>query len=171
MLHPEFFTENAPSNSPHRLLSAHESARVIIRHVTDGIILGQKSSLPPQIIDFIRTHHGRSTTRYFYNTYCNEHPGEEVDPEPFTYPGPNPQTKEQGILMLADSVEAASRSLTSYTEEGIRQLVQRLVDGIVAEGLLEDTPLTFRDIREIKEVFILKLMTMYHARIAYPDKR
>nr|WP_314439572.1 HDIG domain-containing metalloprotein [uncultured Porphyromonas sp.] len=171
MLHPEFFTENAPSNSPHRLLSAHESARVIIRHVTDGIILGQKSSLPPQIIDFIRTHHGRSTTRYFYNTYCNEHPGEEVDPEPFTYPGPNPQTKEQGILMLADSVEAASRSLTSYTEEGIRQLVQRLIDGIVAEGLLEDTPLTFRDIREIKEVFILKLMTMYHTRIAYPDKR
>lgn len=170
MLHPEFFTENAPSNSPHRLLSAHESARVIIRHVTDGIILAQKHALPVQIIDFIRTHHGRSTTRYFYNTYCNEHPGEEVDSEPFTYPGPNPTTKEQGILMLADSVEAASRSLQSYTEEGIRQLVQRLVDGIVSEGLLEDTPLTFRDIREVKETFILKLMTMYHARIAYPDK-
>ena len=171
MLHPEFFTENSATNNPHKYLTYHESARAIIRHVLDGITLAQKHSLPDPVIEFIRTHHGRSTTRYFYNSYSNEHPDEVVDPEPFTYPGPNPYTKEQGILMLADSVEAASRSLGEYTEEGIRSLIAKIVDGIVAEGLLNDTPLTFHDIQEIKEVFYLKLKTMYHARIAYPDKK
>jgi len=170
MPHPEYFTENAPTNSPHAFLSYPESARIIIQHVADGVALAQKHGLPDQVIEFIRTHHGRSTTRYFYNSYCNEHPGETIDPEPFTYPGPNPYTKEMGILMLADSVEAASRSLSQYTEEGIRSLINKIVDGIVSEGLLNDTPLTFRDIQEIKEVFFLKLKTMYHARIAYPDK-
>ena len=171
MLHPEYFTENSSGNSPHQYLSYEESARVIIRHVLDGVTLAQKHGLPDLVIEFIRTHHGRSTTRYFYNSYANEHPGEEVDPEPFTYPGPNPYTKEQGILMLADSVEAASRSLSEYTEEGIRSLITKLVDGIVSEGLLNDTPLTFHDIQEIKETFYLKLKTMYHARIAYPDRK
>ena len=171
MLHPEYFTENAPTNSPHAFLNYKESARIIIQHVHDGVALAQKHGLPDQVIEFIRTHHGRSTTRYFYNSYCNEHPGEQVDPEPFTYPGPNPYTKEMGILMLADSVEAASRSLSQYTEEGIRALIDKIVDGIVSEGLLNDTPLTFRDIKEIKMVFYLKLKTMYHARIAYPDKK
>ena len=171
MLHPEFFTENSAANNPHKYLTYHESARAIIRHVLDGITLAQKHSLPDPVIEFIRTHHGRSTTRYFYNSYSNEHPDEVVDPEPFTYPGPNPYTKEQGILMLADSVEAASRSLGEYTEEGIRSLIAKIVDGIVSEGLLNDTPLTFHDIQEIKEVFYLKLKTMYHARIAYPDKK
>lgn len=171
MLHPEYFTENSSTNSPHQGLPYQESARIIIRHVLDGVTLAQKHGLPDPVIEFIRTHHGRSTTRYFYNSYANEHPGEEVDPAPFTYPGPNPYTKEQGILMLADSVEAASRSLSEYTEAGIRGLINKLVDGIVAEGLLNDTPLTFRDITEIKEVFYLKLKTMYHARIAYPDKK
>ena len=171
MLHPEYFTENSPANSPHQYLSYEESARVIIRHVQDGVTLAQKHGLPDSVIEFIRTHHGRSTTRYFYNSYANEHPGEEVNPEPFTYPGPNPYTKEQGILMLADSVEAASRSLSEYTEEGIRHLITKLVDGIVSEGLLNDTPLTFHDIQEIKEIFYLKLKTMYHARIAYPDRK
>lgn len=171
ILHPEYFTENSPANNPHLHLSHHESARVIIRHVLDGVTLAQKHGLPDSVIDLIRTHHGRSTTRYFYNSYCNEHPGEWVDPEPFTYPGPNPFTREQGILMLADSVEAASRSLSEYTEEGIRKLIDKLIDGIVSEGLLNDTPLTFRDIKSIKEVFYTKLKTMYHARIAYPDKK
>ena len=171
MLHPEFFTENSPVSNPHKFLTYQESARMIIRHVTDGITLAQKHGLPDPVIEFIRTHHGRSTTRYFYNSYANEHPDEEVDPEPFTYPGPNPYTREQGILMLADSVEAASRSLSEYTEEGIRSLINKIVDSIVAEGLLNDTPLTFHDIKETKEVFYLRLKTMYHARIAYPDKK
>ena len=96
-LHPEFFTENSATNNPTSTYH-HESARAIIRHVLDGITLAQKHSLPDPVIEFIRTHHGRSTTRYFYNSYSNEHPDEVVDPEPFTYPGPNPYTKEQGIL-------------------------------------------------------------------------
>ena len=171
MLHPEYFTENSPTGNPHQGLSYQDSASIIIRHVADGVTLAQKHGLPDSVIEFIRTHHGRSTTRYFYNSYCNEHPGEDVDPEPFTYPGPNPYTKEQGILMLADSVEAASRSLSEYSEATIRALIDKLVDGIVAEGLLNDTPLTFHDIKEIKEVFYTKLKTIYHARIAYPDKK
>lgn len=168
---PSYFTENQGENNPHKLLPSVESAQVIIRHVTDGIALAQKHNLPKQIIDFIRTHHGTGMTRYFYNTYCNEHPEEVVDPAPYTYPGPNPWTKEQGIVMLADAVEASSRSLKEYTEEGIRTLLERIVDGIVSEGMLNDTPLTFRDIRTIKEVFFIKLKTMYHARITYPDKK
>lgn len=167
---PSYFTENQGDNNPHKLLPSEESAQVIIRHVTDGIALAQKHNLPQQIIDFIRTHHGTGMTKYFYNTYCNEHPEEIVNPEPYTYPGPNPWTKEQGIVMLADAVEASSRSLKEYTEEGIRNLLERIVDSIVSEGMLNETPLTFRDIRTIKEVFYVKLRTMYHARITYPEK-
>lgn len=168
---PSYFTENQGVNNPHNLLSCEESAQIIIRHVTDGIALAQKHNLPPQIIDFIRTHHGRGMTRYFYNTYCNQHPDQEVDPTPFSYPGPNPWTKEQGILMLADAVEASSRSLKEHTEDGIRLLTNRIIDSIVSEGLLNDTPLTFRDIQTIKEVFLIKLKTMYHSRITYPEKQ
>lgn len=168
---PTYFTENQGVSNPHDLLSCDESAQIIIRHVTDGIALAQKHNLPPQIIDFIRTHHGEGMTRYFYNTYCNQHPDQVVDPTPFTYPGPNPWTKEQGILMLADAVEASSRSLKEHTEQGLSQLMNRIIDGIVGEGMLNNTPLTFRDIQVIKEVFLVKLKTMYHSRITYPDKR
>lgn len=171
MKNPAYFTENQGVFNPHQALRCEESAHIIIRHVTDGIALAQKHNLPPQIIEFIRTHHGAGTTKYFYNTYCNEHPEEEVDPTPFTYPGPNPYTKETGILMLADAVEASSRSLKEHTEEGISQLINRIVDSIVADGLLNDTPLTFRDIKVIKEVFYTKIRTMYHSRISYPDKQ
>lgn len=166
---PIYFTENQGVTNPHGVLSYKESAKVIIKHVIDGIALANKYNLPPQIIDFIKTHHGRSTTRYFYNSYCNEHPNEKVDPEPFTYPGPNPFTKETGILMLADAVEASSRSLKEHTEEGIKNLIDRIIDGIVSEGLLNDTPLTFKDIKTIKEIFYQKIKIMYHSRIVYPE--
>lgn len=168
---PAYFTENQGSNNPHDLLSPEESARIIIRHVTDGIVLAQKHNLPTQIIDFIRTHHGTSMAKYFYITAQNESPDEDIDPTPYTYPGPNPTTKEQGILMLADVTEASSRSLKEYTAGSIAQHVQRIVDSIVSSGHLKDTPLTFRDIETIKEVFTSKLRTMYHTRITYPDKR
>lgn len=168
---PAYFTENQGGSNPHDLLPQDESARIIIRHITDGIMLAQKHNLPTQIIDFIRTHHGAGLVRYFYNTYCNQHPDLEVDPTPFTYPGPNPWTKEQGILMLADAVEASSRSLKEYTEQSIRQHVARIIDSIVAEGYLNDTPITFHDLQIIKQVFTSKLLTMYHTRISYPDKR
>ncbi len=168
---PAYFTENQGGSNPHDLIDAEESARIIIRHVTDGIALAQKHNLPTPIIDFIRTHHGNGMTKYFYLSEQNAHPEREIDPSPYTYPGPNPWTKEQGILMLADAVEASSRSLKEYTEDSIRKHVWRIVDGIVAEGYLNDTPITFRDIQQIKAVFIAKLRTMYHTRISYPEKR
>lgn len=168
---PAYFTENQGGSNPHNLIDAEESARIIIRHVTDGIALAQKHNLPIPIIDFIRTHHGNGMTKYFYLSEQNAHPEREIDPSPYTYPGPNPWTKEQGILMLADAVEASSRSLKEYTEDSIRKHVWRIVDGIVAEGYLNDTPITFRDIQQIKAVFIAKLRTMYHTRISYPEKR
>ena len=137
--------------------------------MTDGIALAQKHRLPDSVIDFIRTHHGRGKTKYFYNSYCNQYPDKEVDPELFTYPGPNPFSKETGILMMADAIEASSRSLSRHTEEGIKQLIDKIVDGILQDGLLVDTPLTFKDIRVCKEVFFEKIKIMYHSRITYPE--
>ena len=169
MKNPSYFTENQGAENPHSKLPFDESARIIIRHVTDGIALAQKHGLPNSVIDFIRTHHGRGKAKYFYNSYCNQYPDLEVDPEIFTYPGPNPFSKETGILMMADAIEASSRSLSRHTEEGIRELINKIVDGILQDGLLEDTPLTFRDIRVCKEVFFEKIKIMYHSRITYPE--
>lgn len=169
MLNAPFFTENNQGGrNPHEDLSYKESAAIIIKHVTEGVALAQKYNLPPQVIDFIRTHHGKGYTKYFYTMYCNEHPGEIVDLAPFSYPGPNPFSRETGILMLADAVEASSRSLKEYTVESITSLVERIVDGIVSEKLLDNTPLTLREITTIKETFVNKLLTMNHSRIAYP---
>ncbi|MBD5235507.1 MAG: HDIG domain-containing protein [Barnesiella sp.] len=168
---PAFFTENQHGVNPHNALTPVQSARVIIGHVTDGLRMAEKANLPKVIRDMIVQHHGTTTARYFYNTYCNEHPGEEVDPTPFTYPGPNPQSKEASLLMMADVVEAASRSLPDHKPETIRNLVNRLIDMQVSEGLHKDSPLSFRDITTIKEAFVNSLLTMYHVRIAYPDKK
>lgn len=166
---PAYFTENQGELNPHDLLPHRDSAAIIIRHVTDGIALAQKYNLPNTIIDFIRTHHSDSLVRYFYNAYCNQQPEEDVDIADFSYLGPKPFTKEQGILMLADATEASSRSLKEYTVEHIVEHVNRIVDGIIREGHLNDTPLSFRDIQIIKEVFVSKLKTMYHTRISYPE--
>lgn len=167
---PQYFTENQGSVNPHHSLPYDESAKIIIKHVTDGIAMAQKYRLPDQIIDFIRTHHGKGLIKYFYNSYCNEHPGEKVNEEIFRYPGPNPFSKETAILMMADAVEASSRSLKEYTEENIKNLINRIVDSIVQDGLLNDAPISFKDIKVCKEVFNEKLKTMYHSRIAYPTK-
>lgn len=168
---PAFFTENQHGVNPHNALSPTQSARVIINHVVDGLRMAEKAKLPKAIRDMIVQHHGTTTTRYFYNTYCNDHPGEDIDPTPFTYPGPNPQSKEASLLMMADVVEAASRSLTNHNSEAISALVNKLIDAQVAEGLHKNSPLSFRDITTIKEAFIKSLLTMYHVRIAYPDKK
>lgn len=168
---PAFFTENQHGVNPHNALTPVQSARVIINHVTDGLRIAEKANLPKVIRDMIVQHHGKTTARYFYNTYCNAHPGEEVDPAPFTYPGPNPQSKEASLLMMADVVEAASRSLPDHKPETIAALVNRLIDMQVSEGLHNDSPLSFRDITTIKKAFINSLLTMYHVRIAYPDKK
>lgn len=165
---PAFFTENQYGVNPHDALTPHQSARIIIRHIADGLRRADKAKLPRVVKDFITQHHGRGKAKYFYTMYCRDHPGEEVDPEPFTYPGPNPQTREASLLMMADTVEAASRSMTDHSQEAIRNLVNRLIDAQVADGLHNESPLSFRDIGEIKECFISRLRSMYHARVQYP---
>lgn len=168
MTNPVFFTENQAGVNPHDQLSDLESAQIIISHVTEGLKLAEKFNLPGIIKDFISTHHGTGLTKYFYINYCNEHPDEQVDKEMFQYPGPNPFTREQAILMMADTVEAASRSLNEYTEESISTLTNKLIDSQVAGGFFRECPITFRDIALAKSVLIERLKSIYHTRISYP---
>lgn len=168
MTNPVFFTENQAGVNPHDQLSNLESAQIIISHVTEGLKLAEKFNLPGIIKDFISTHHGTGLTKYFYINYCNEHPDEQVDKEMFQYPGPNPFTREQAILMMADTVEAASRSLKEYTEESISTLTNKLIDSQVAGGFFRECPITFRDIALAKSVLIERLKSIYHTRISYP---
>lgn len=170
MSDPAYFTENQlPGVNLHKGLPYKESARIIIRHVTEGVKIAKKYNLPQQIIDFIETHHGKGKVKYFYNSYKNEHPDEIVDPADFMYPGPNPYSKETAILMMADTVEAASRSLKEYTEESISDLVDKLVQSQLNDGLLSNAPITFRDIEIAKGIFKDKLKIIYHTRIVYPE--
>ena len=171
MVNPAFFTANQSGVNPNKSLSYEQSAQVIISHITDGLKLAEKHNLPKVIKDFISTHHGRGWTKYFYIAYKNEHRDEEVDQEKFRYPGPNPFTKEQAVLMMADSVEAASRSLPEYTEESISTLVDKIIDTQVSEGYFKECPITFKDIATVKALFKEKLKTMYHTRISYPELR
>lgn len=166
---PNFFTENQRGVNPHDALPPERSAQIIIGHVTDGLARADKEGLPSVIKDFIAQHHGKGKAKYFYFTFCKQHDGEEIDESMFTYPGPNPQTREASLLMMADSVEAASRSLTEHTPQAISGLVNRIIDGQIADGLHNDSPLLFRDIDIIKAAFIKRLMTMYHSRIVYPE--
>lgn len=165
---PIYFTENQSGVNPHESISYLDSAQIIISHVTEGLKLAEKYNLPTVIKDFISTHHGQGKTKFFYIKYKNEHPDEYVDDLLFTYPGPNPFTREQAILMIADTVEAASRSLPDYTEKSIRELVNRLIDGMVNDGYFRECPITFRDLAYSKTVLIEKLKTIYHTRVSYP---
>ena len=171
MKNPVFFTENQAGVNPHDTLTYQESARIIISHVTEGVKLAERENLPTIIRDFIVTHHGTGITKFFYIKYKNEHPEEEVDPAPFTYPGPNPFTREQAILMIADGVEAASRSLPEYTEESISTLVNRMIDQDVTDGYFKECPITFRDLAIAKLVLIERLKAIYHTRISYPEMK
>lgn len=169
IVNPIYFTENQSGVNPHEKMGSIDSAQIIISHVTEGIKLAEKYNLPNVIKDFISTHHGLGKTKYFYIQYKNSHPNDDIDELLFTYPGPNPFTKEQAILMMADTVEAASRSLPDYTEKSIRELVNKLIDGQVAEGYFKECPITFRDIAYAKTVLIEKLKTIYHTRLSYPE--
>ncbi len=172
MGNPAFFTENqTPGMNPHAGLPFEESARIIINHVKDGVKIAQKYNVPQQIIDFIETHHGTSMPKYFYVSWKNANPGKEANEADFRYPGPNPFTREQAIMMMADAVEASSRSLSEYTEESIRGLVDKIIDGQLFDGYFKMAPITFRDIQTVKDVFVEKLQTVYHSRIAYPELR
>ena len=172
MQNPAFFIENqTPGFNPHDDLSYKESAKIIINHVIDGLALGKKYNLPDRILDFIRTHHGTSTTRYFYTMYKNENPDEEIDPRDFQYPGPIPFSRETAVLMMADSVEAAARSMKEYTPESIEKSVSGIIDAQTAEGQFEDADITFKDLSTLKRIFIKMLKTIYHVRIAYPEEQ
>ena len=168
---PIYFTENQSGIDPHEMLTDIESAQIIISHVTEGLKMADKYNLPQVIREFISTHHGQGKAKFFYIRYNNEHPDEPVDDLLFTYPGPNPFTREHACLMMADGVEAASRSLPDYTEQSIRQLVERIIDSQVADGYFRECPVTFRDIQYAKTVLIEKLKTIYHTRISYPDEK
>lgn len=169
MANPVFFTENQVGVNPHDNISDLESAKIIIGHVTEGLRLAEKYNLPKVIQEFITTHHGKGLVKYFYINYKNAHPDKEVDEAPFRYPGPNPWTREQAILMMCDTVEAASRSLSEYTEESISNLVNKLIDSQVSSGFFTDCPITFRDIKIAKQILIERLMSIYHTRIQYPE--
>ena len=172
ILSPAFFTENQQGGvNPHDSLTYKESAQIIIAHVNNGVKLAEENNLPVVIREFILTHHGCGLAKYFYINYQNEHPDEIVDKEPFTYPGPNPSTREQAILMMADTCEAASHSLSDYTEESISNLVNKLIDQQVADGFFAECRITFYDIAIAKQVLIERLKAMYHTRIQYPTAK
>lgn len=166
---PAFFTENQHGVNPHDALDPIQSARIVTGHVRDGLAMADKAKLPQAIKDFIAQHHGAGKARYFYNTYLNAHPGETVDPAPFTYPGPNPQSRETSLLMMADAVEAASRSLKDYSPKSIDALVNKIIDSQINDGLYNDSPISYKDVQTIKETFKKRLATIYHSRVAYPE--
>ncbi|MCM1356093.1 MAG: HDIG domain-containing protein [Staphylococcus sp.] len=166
---PAFYTENQHGVNPHDALDPTQSARIVTGHVLEGLALAEKAKLPKVIRQFISEHHGAGKARYFYTTYCNAHPDEVVDPAQFSYPGPNPQSKETSLIMMADSIEAASRSMTDHSPEAISALVNKIIDAQIAEGLHNESPISFRDVNIIKDVFAQRLRTMYHSRISYPE--
>lgn len=164
-----FFTENQSGVNPHDKLTPQESARIITGHVEKGLILADKFGLPESIRGFIASHHGKGVARYFYIKYTQAHPDKEPDPRDFSYPGPNPYSKETAVLMMADAVEAASRSLKEYTEDSIGELVDKIIDTQVQEGYFKDCPISWQEINRVKDTFKEKLRTMYHTRISYPE--
>jgi putative nucleotidyltransferase with HDIG domain len=169
MVESSYFTENqGGGRSPHNDKDLKESAKIIINHVTLGQEMAKKHKLPDSIVDFIVSHHGTSTTKFFHKTYQNENPGMVVDKKDFQYPGPSPVSKETAVLMMADSVEAASRSLENYSAESISELVDRIVNTQLEDGQFENAEITFKDLKKVKEVFKTRLNNIYHARIAYP---
>ena len=169
MKQPIYFTENQSSGiNPHSSLSYKESAQIIIEHVTYGVALANKYKLPKILIDFIKTHHGTMQTKYFFTMYKNELPDIEVDPDDFSYPGPKPVNKETAVVMIADGIEAASRSMKEKSEENLKRLIDDMVQQKLEEGQLNDANLTLRDINIAKETLLEKLINIYHARIEYP---
>ena len=155
--------------NPHDELSADESAEIIISHVIEGIEKGKKNKIPDQIIDFIRTHHGDAMVQYFYKAYVKKFPDKMNEVESFRYPGPKPFSKETAVVMMADSVEAASRNLKDKNSDNIWILVNKIVQDQRKEGQFDNASITLKEINTIKKVFIKKLLNIYHLRIEYPS--
>ncbi len=171
MLAPMYFVENQVTGvNPHDDLSFDESATIIISHVLDGVKLAKKNRLPDLIIDFIRTHHGTTRVEYFYRQYLKSFPDNEEAVKYFTYPGPLPFSKETAILMMADSVEAGTRSLKIKNAENINELIEKIINHQLAMGQFNNANITLKEIGEIKQVFKVQLANIYHARIEYPEK-
>lgn len=170
MKHPEYFIENQiGGKNPLTEIDLEVASQIVINHVTDGVEIGRRFHLPEQIINFIGTHHGFCKTKYFYNSYCNAHPDLKPNDAVFTYPGPLPNNKETAILMMADAVEARSRSLEIYSDESISEMVESMIDSQIADGQFKDAPITFQDVETVKSVFKEKLKSFYHSRIVYPE--
>ncbi len=170
LLNPQYFVENQTTGvNPHDELSFKESAEIIIGHVLKGIELARRSKLPDEIIDFIRTHHGSTRVEYFYRMYLKNFPSDEDVVREFTYPGPKPFSKESAVLMMADSIEAASRSLKEKTSESIKDLIDNIISSQISLGQFDNAGLTFKDITTLKTVFLKAQLNVYHLRIEYPD--
>ena len=170
MLNPEYFIENqVGGDNPLMEMSHEDAAQAIIKHVSDGVTLARKNGLPDQIIGFITTHHGRTKTRFFYNSFINDNPGVTPNDEKFTYPGPLPFSKETAILMMSDAVEARSRTLDEYTEMSISNMVDSMINSQIADGQLKDAPISFKDVETVKKVLADKIKNIYHSRITYPE--
>ncbi len=170
MKNPAFFTENQnKGNNPHQQLSFEDSARIIIQHVEDGVQIAKEANIPNCIVEFIQTHHGTNKVRFFYNSYRLKFPDAEIDNAKFSYPGPNPSTKETAIVMVCDAVEAASRSLPEYTDDAIDGLVEKITTALLQEGSLDEAPLTMQHISLTKRILKEKLKNIYHTRISYPE--
>lgn len=170
MKNPSYYIENQMGGTnPLSTIDFENAAKIVISHVTDGIEIAKSSRLPEQIINFIGTHHGTSKTKFFYNSFINANPGIQPDESLFTYPGPLPNNKETAILMMADAVEARSRSLSEYTEASINEMVENMIDGQIADGQFKNAPISFQDVETVKAVFKTKIKSIYHTRIAYPE--
>ena len=166
---PLYYVENqVGTENPLLKMDPRDAAQVIMAHVTEGEKIARRNHLPEVVINFITTHHGTSLVRYFYNTYCNAHPNEKVDESLFRYPGTKPSTKEGAILMMADAIEARSRSLDEFTEASITAAVNQMIDSQIADGQFAETPLSFKDVEDIRRVFVSRLVAMNHHRISYP---
>jgi putative nucleotidyltransferase with HDIG domain len=167
---PHYFIENQSGQvNPHDELSYDESARIIISHVIRGIELARKYKLPEEVIDFIRTHHGTTRVQYFYQSFLKNYPDKIADENDFSYPGPLPFSKETAVLMMADSVEASSRSLKRVDAETIEKLVEQIIENQVAQQQFTNCDITYRDISRIKKIFKKMLMSIYHVRVQYPE--
>jgi len=168
---PQYFAENQTASfNPHSLLNPRESARIVIQHVEDGKNLAKKFGLPALVSDFIDTHHGKTRTESFYTAWCNEG-GDPANTEDFTYEGQLPTTPEHVVVMLADAVEAACRSLKDYTPESISAMVNRMVRLRVSEDQLQNADITYRNLRRIQENLKVQIQEMYHSRITYPKRK
>lgn len=169
MTDPLYYVENQNGvENPLLTMDPRDAAQVVIAHVTEGEKIARRNRLPEVVVNFITTHHGTSLVRYFYNTFANAHPKEKIDESLFRYPGPRPTTKEAAILMMADAIEARSRSLDEFTEESISKAVNQMIDAQIADGQFAETPLSFKDVEDIRRVFISRLVAMNHHRISYP---